>query len=247
METSAAITNPWHGAQIHVLERTSSTMDDALALGREGSPTGTVVIAGFQEKGRGRVPGRTWTSPPWESLLATVIVLNADMHCALRELPLRAGVAAALAVQDVAGLRVDIRWPNDLVFDGKKLAGLLCEAHGGIALAGFGINCAQSAFPPELSAIACSIAQACGTAAPVFPLLEALLVRLRQALVDELWREKLNSRLHARGRVVRVSLIGDARVIEGRAREVDEEGRLVLLLADGQEAHVAQGELTTAP
>jgi BirA family transcriptional regulator, biotin operon repressor / biotin---[acetyl-CoA-carboxylase] ligase len=222
-------------------------MDDALALAREGSPTGTVVVAGFQDKGRGRVPGRIWISPPWESLLATVVLRASDIPFSLRELPLRAGVAAALAVQDATGVRADIRWPNDLVVEGKKLAGLLCEAHGDIALAGFGINNSQSEFPPEIAGEACSIAQACGTAAPVFALLQSLLVRLQQALGDDGWRKKLNARLYARGRVVRVSPIGGSEIIEGRAREVDEEGRLVLQLASGQEARVAQGELRTGP
>jgi BirA family transcriptional regulator, biotin operon repressor / biotin---[acetyl-CoA-carboxylase] ligase len=247
METRAPIENPWPGAPIRVLERTSSTMDDALALAGEGCPTGSVVVAGYQDKGRGRVPGRSWVSPPGESLLATVVVRSADMGFALAEFPLRAGVAAALAVQDVAGLRADIRWPNDLLVGGKKLAGLLCEAHGDVVLAGFGINSAQTVFPPDIAGEACSIAQATGTAASVFALLEAVLRRLREILTDDGWRRKLNDRLYARGARVTVDLLGSGRTVEGIVREVDETGCLVLLQPDGRLLHVAQGELRKAP
>ena len=142
METSPGIQNPWGGAPIWVRERTSSTMEDARELARAGCPSGTVVVAGFQEKGRGRVPGRVWISAPGESLLATVVVNLADTAFPLRQLPLRAGVAAALAVEETTGIAPRIKWPNDLMWNGKKLAGLLCEASGGTGLIGIGMNLA---------------------------------------------------------------------------------------------------------
>ena len=71
---SARIANPWPGAVVTVVERTGSTMDDCYALGLRGMPSGTAVVAGFQERGRGRAPGRRWLSPGWESLLMTVLV-----------------------------------------------------------------------------------------------------------------------------------------------------------------------------
>jgi len=245
METSPAILNPWSGAAIHVVERTSSTMEDARVLAQAGCPTGTVVVAGYQEKGRGRVQGRSWSSAPGESLLATVVVNLTDAAFPLQQLPLRAGVAAARALEESAGAAPRIKWPNDLMLDGKKIAGLLCEAFGGTALIGIGVNLLQTAFPPELALSACSLLQASGRAVAPLELLPVLLARLKDALADAGWREKLKTRLYARGRQVSVDLLGSARQATGILSDVDEQGRLVLLLGNGRLQRIPQGELRT--
>jgi BirA family biotin operon repressor/biotin-[acetyl-CoA-carboxylase] ligase len=243
MQTSPGGVNPWHDAPIIVRERVSSTMEEALTFARSGCPTGTVVVGGFQEQGRGRVPGRKWHSAPWESLLATVVVKRRDIGFPLPQLPLRAGVAAAMAVESCAGVRVHIKWPNDLLHAGRKLAGLLCEAHGEFALIGLGVNCAQSEFPPELAGTACSLLQACGRAVPVFTLLESVLGALKAILADDGWRQHLLRRLHGRGGLVVVDLLGSGISVEGMLQEVDEAGQLVLRRVDGQVLHIAQGEI----
>ena len=250
MQTSAdngaeGCVNPWPHASIIVRERVSSTMDEALALARSGCPTGTTVVSGFQEKGRGRVPGRTWLSAPWESLLATVAIRRGDIGFPLPQLPLRAGVAAALAVESCAALPVQIKWPNDLLHAGRKLAGVLCETRGDYALVGVGVNCGQAEFPPELAGSACSLLQACGRAVPVFTLLEAVLAALKATLSDERWREHLLRRLHGRGGVVVVDLLGSGISVEGLLQEVDDAGQLVLRRVDGQVLRIAQGEIRT--
>lgn len=245
METSPGIINPWGGAPIWVRERTLSTMDDARELARAGCPSGTVVVAGFQEKGRGRVPGRVWCSAPGESLLATVVVNLLETPFPLQQLPLRAGVAAALAVEESAGIAPRIKWPNDLVFDGRKFAGVLCEAHGDTGLIGLGVNLTQTAFPPELADSACSLLQASGRVVDRLALLASLLARLKDALADSAWREKLQARLYARGRQVSVDLLGSGRRASGILSDVDEQGRLVLMLANGGLQPIEQGELRT--
>ena len=246
METSPGIINPWKGAPIRVVERTTSTMDDARELARAGCPSGTVVVTGFQEKGRGRVPGRVWSSAPWESLLATVVVRLSETAFPLLQLPLRAGVAAARAVEVSAGIALEIKWPNDLVFDGRKCAGLLCETHGHAALIGLGVNLTQKAFPPEITDTACSLLQASGRTVPVFTLLASFLDRLKDVLADASWREKLQARLYARGRHVSVDLLGSGRMAAGVLSDVDEEGRLIIQLDDGSFLPIAHGQLRTA-
>jgi BirA family biotin operon repressor/biotin-[acetyl-CoA-carboxylase] ligase len=243
MQTSAGCTNPWHDAPVIVKERVTSTMEEALAVARSGCPTGTVVVSGFQEQGRGRVPGRKWLSAPWESLLATVVVKRADVGFPLPQLPLRAGVAAATAVESCAGVKIQIKWPNDLMHAGKKIAGLLCEAHGEWALVGLGVNCSQTEFPPELARTACSVLQACGRVVPVFSLLESVLGALKAALADDGWKQQLLRRLHGRGGMVVVDLLGSGLSVEGVLQEVDDAGQLVLRRADGQVLRIAQGEI----
>jgi BirA family transcriptional regulator, biotin operon repressor / biotin---[acetyl-CoA-carboxylase] ligase len=226
-------------------------MDDALEMARAGCPTGTVAAAGHQEKGRGRVPGRTWISPPEESLLATVVLRVPEMGFPLEELPLRAGVAAALGIEDAARIGVQIKWPNDVMSpDGglsanRKLAGLLCEAHGDAALVGIGVNCTQSSFPDEIAGTACSLLQCCGRKILPPVVLSAFLSRLMEAAGRGGWQAQMRVRLHNRGRRVRAELLGSGRIVEGVLRDIDESGRLVLELSDGRLEILAHGELLT--
>lgn len=239
--------NPWPGAVLEVREATGSTMDDALALARAGCASGSAVMAGFQERGRGRVPGRTWVSPPWESMLATIVIRRADIPFPIQELPLRAGVAVARAVEQAAGVAVQIKWPNDLVWKGKKLAGILCESRGAAALVGIGVNCAQTAFPEGLAMPACSILQAAGRAADPRALLPVILRSLRHVMGDPGWRGELRRRLYARGTRITVDLLGSSQVREGVLHDIDQEGRMVLVLDNGERVAIPQGEIRPAP
>ncbi|HEY9593162.1 MAG TPA: biotin--[acetyl-CoA-carboxylase] ligase [Spirochaetia bacterium] len=225
-------------------ETTTSTMDDALSLARAGCPTGTAVVAGDQEKGRGRVPGRSWLSPPWESLLATLVIHLRDMPCPLGELPLRAGVAFARAVERAAGITVGIKWPNDLVVEGRKLAGVLCEAHGDIVLAAVGVNCLQAFFPPEIEPTACSLLQLTGRRIAPLSLLPVIRRSLEEELASTRWRAELDRRLWGRGMSVRVDLLGSGLFAEGVVRGVDESGMLLLEKEDGRIERIAQGEIS---
>jgi BirA family transcriptional regulator, biotin operon repressor / biotin---[acetyl-CoA-carboxylase] ligase len=257
METSVWAT-PWPGAAVTFKDSTSSTMDDALAMALSGCPTGSVAAAGYQHKGRGRVPGRTWISPPRESLLATVVLRVRELGFPLHELPLRAGVAAALGIEDAAGIAVQIKWPNDVMSPDRgpssrrKIAGLLCEAHGDAAhgdaaLVGIGVNCSQSSFPGEIAETACSLLQCSGSSVPPSVVLSAVLARLMEGAGRGGWQEQMRKRLYDRGRNVRVDLLGSGKIVEGVLRDIDERGRLVLELSDGRLSTLSHGEMLTAP
>ena len=228
-------------------------MDDARELALGGCPTGSVAAAGHQEKGRGRVPGRIWISRPGESLLATVVLRVPEMGFPLEELPLRAGVAAALGIEDAAGIHVQIKWPNDVMspdkglFANRKLAGLLCETHGGAALVGIGVNCFQSSFPDEIADTACSLLQCCGRTFPPAAILSAFLGRLKEVAGQGEWQEQIRGRLFNRGHFVRIDLLGSGRTVEGVLRDIDDRGRLVLRLKNGRLETLAHGELMTTP
>ena len=128
------------------LRETTSTNELARELAAAGAPPGTLVTAGFQTAGRGR-QGRTWTAPAGRALLLSLIVRDGDPL-----LPLRAG----LAVADVAGPAAMVKWPNDVLLDGRKIAGVLVEARPqeGWAVVGIGVNAAYAPdeLPPELKA-----------------------------------------------------------------------------------------------
>jgi BirA family biotin operon repressor/biotin-[acetyl-CoA-carboxylase] ligase len=179
-------------------------------------------------------------------MLATIIIRRGDMLFPLAELPLRSGVAAARAIDDVSGLTVTVKWPNDLVFDGRKLGGLLCEARRDVAFVGIGVNCLQTGFPGGLGLPACSIRQASGRVVAPRDLLRAVLFRLREAMDDSGWLRFLVDRLEGRGRVVRVDVPGSDQSYSGVLEAVDEKGCLVLRTATGEELHIPQGEITSA-
>ncbi|MGO9310824.1 MAG: biotin--[acetyl-CoA-carboxylase] ligase [Spirochaetia bacterium] len=257
METSfgspSTLRTPWSGAFVSRKRRTTSTMDDALLLARAGCPAGTVATADSQEKGRGRIAGRSWISFPGESLLATVVLRIPALGYALEELPLRAGLAVAQGIEDSTGIAAEIKWPNDLVAPpalpsaGRKLAGLLSEAHGDAALVGFGVNCTQTSFPEEIARTACSLYQLSGSTPAISSLLFAILVRLKEAPAAAGWRDDLRARLYRRGQVVTVDPIGSGRALRGIVQDIDDRGRLILELSDGRREAVTQGELRTAP
>jgi len=219
-------------------------MDDARALALSGCTEGTVVVAGFQQEGRGRAPGKSWHSPPWESLMATIVLDAGSLQFPLTQLPLRTAVAVCLAVKE-AGLTPSVKWPNDLMVDGKKLAGILCETCNRSALVGIGVNCTQRIFPGELAGTACSILQVAVREVSPFSLLPQVLTRLKDVLRDELWRAKLLERLAFRGERVRLTYpLG--RVLEGTLRDVDPEGRLIIQDDAGVFHALSTGELRRA-
>jgi BirA family biotin operon repressor/biotin-[acetyl-CoA-carboxylase] ligase len=132
-----------------------STNDVAASL-----PHRSVVVAGEQTAGRGR-RGRTWFSPPGSGLYVSVVLAPAaarvDPARATTLLTLTAGVALAEGVEAATGLSVDLKWPNDLLVSGRKLAGILAERHADTVVLGYGINVLATAFPPELRGQATSL------------------------------------------------------------------------------------------
>ena len=138
-------------ARLVLLRETASTQDHARAA---APPPGTVVAAWRQTAGRGRL-GRAWADTGTEGVAVTFVLPDMPPE----SLAMRSAVAAATAVRAfVPGERVGIKWPNDVVADGRKLAGVLVERTGGAALVGIGVNVLQAAFPAPLDATAASIA-----------------------------------------------------------------------------------------
>jgi BirA family transcriptional regulator, biotin operon repressor / biotin---[acetyl-CoA-carboxylase] ligase len=132
---------------LHLLE-TGSTNERARALAAGGAPHGTLVTAGYQTAGRGR-QGRTWSAPPGRALLLSLVLRDPDPL-----LPLRAG----LAVADLAGPAARVKWPNDVLVDGRKVAGILVEGRPQErwAVLGIGVNAAVALddLPEELRSTA---------------------------------------------------------------------------------------------
>lgn len=203
------------------LRLTDSTNSRARELAAAGAPHGTLVTASEQSAGRGR-QGRSWTAPAGSSLLCSLVVRDPP-----RLLPLAAGVAVA----EVAGTRAQIKWPNDVLLDGRKVAGILVEGRPQErwAVLGIGLNVAlgDEDFPPELRGRAGTLGLQPDA---IEPTLERLLHSLRGWLrrEDEAVLAAIRSRDALRNQPVRWE--GG----EGLGAGVDGDGRLVLATREGR-------------
>jgi BirA family transcriptional regulator, biotin operon repressor / biotin---[acetyl-CoA-carboxylase] ligase len=125
---------------LDVVAETGSTNEDLLAAARSGAAEGAVLAAEEQSRGRGR-QGRTWIAVPGRALLFSVLLRPAGVPPAARGwLPLLTGVAVARAVTAATGVRATLKWPNDVLAGGAKLAGILAEQAGPAIVIGIGIN-----------------------------------------------------------------------------------------------------------
>ena len=159
----------------------TSTQTVARAWSAEGEPEGAVVLADHQTEGRGR-RGRRWTAPPGTALLFSVILHPALPLARWPEIPLAAGCAVAEGLEAVAPVSAQLKWPNDVLVDGSKLAGILAEGAAGIAphvVLGVGVNVSQrdADWPTDLAGRARSLA-GLGLTVSREELLTAILTRL---------------------------------------------------------------------
>lgn len=211
---------------IHRLQQVSSTQDEARRLVEAGeSGRGHVIVADEQSDGRGRF-GRTWLSPAG-GLYATFVVASHPL------ISLASGVAVLRALARF-GVDARLKWPNDLVIGGRKLAGILIETAGDVALVGIGVNLREA--PLEA---ATSLHAAGGTARRgelVVAIWEELCIAEASEDVLTAYREHLTTL----SRRVRVAL-QEGGTIEGTAVDVDEEGRLVVETDAGPRA-ISSGE-----
>jgi BirA family transcriptional regulator, biotin operon repressor / biotin---[acetyl-CoA-carboxylase] ligase len=200
---------------------TDSTNERAKALAAGGAPHGTLVTADEQTAGRGR-QGRAWTAPPRSAVLMSVVIRDPD-----EVLPL----TAAVAICDALPAECEIKWPNDVWLDRRKLAGILVEGRPQQrwAVLGVGLNVRTAEFSPELRSTATSLRLA-GIDSDVEAILGALLPSLdrwlgaSRAPVLEAWR----GRDALRGERVRWE--GG----EGTAAGIDESGALVVVTEEGR-------------
>ena len=131
-------------SRLDVLAQTGSTNDDLLASARAGAAEGAVLVAEHQTRGRGR-QGRQWVSRTGSALIFSVLLRPAAVPPADRGwLPLLTGVAVARALRQVAGVDAALKWPNDVLADGAKLAGILAEQAGEAIVIGVGLNVAAT-------------------------------------------------------------------------------------------------------
>lgn len=221
-------------------------MDEAIRLIAASPPHGTAVTADRQTAGRGRTPGSRWRSAAGANLLLTLMLRRAVTAAEPTTVPLRAGCALA-EVAAALGLAPSIKWPNDLLVGGRKLAGVLCTATGGWLLVGVGMNCNQRSFPPDAGA-ATSLALCLGRSVDRARVERDVLQAMRRLLDAGDWLARLRGRLAGVGRAVRVERVErGGRAVSGVLIGVDRDGALLLRTGAGAAARVLSGSLTIGP
>ena len=229
-------------------ESIPSTSDRLKALARAGAPEWTIVLADEQSGGRGR-DGRTWASPPGGLYLSVLLRPRFEK---VGLLPLSAGVAVAEAVGEF-GVKTELKWPNDVLASGRKLAGILSEAASGPAgvewvVLGIGVNVSLDPVPGDLRESATSLVVEGARDAAVPGVATSVLARL-SVCYDGL-RSSPGAAVAAwRSRAVPWwGGLVDVRTAEGflrgRLRAVDDDGALVVALEAGGERRLLSGEVT---
>ena len=242
---------PWRDT-LYWYDTIDSTNTKAKALAKDGAPHGTVLVAGQQTDGRGRM-GRSFVSPEGTGVYLSVILRPSCSPAQLMHLTCAVGVAICDAVEKVTGILPGIKWINDLVWQKKKLGGILTELSvdpktGMIdyAVVGVGINCLQGEFPEELEPIITSLSAA---GKPVNP------DAMAAGMIESLWHMDAllltgKERLMARYRSLCITLGQDIRILRGediftgKALDIDACGALIAQLADGSRVTVNSGEVS---
>lgn len=243
---------PWRDTLLWY-QTTDSTNTQAKRLAKAGVPHGTVLIAGHQTGGRGRM-GRTFQSPEGMGVYLSVILRPDCVPQELMHLTCAAGVAMLEAVEKVSGVRPQIKWINDLVICSRKLGGILTEmsvdkGRVDYAIIGIGINCLQTEedFPPEIASLATSLSVAAGRT--IHP------ETLAAAMVEALWNM---SRIlfSEKNRIMdaykfncltlgkEIQIIRDEQILSGTAIDLDADGGLVIVYPDGRTETVSSGEVS---
>jgi len=242
------------GRDIRVFEQTTSTNDVIEKLARDGVKEGVVVFAESQTRGRGRL-GRKWISPERKGLWFSVLLRPEMRPQEATQLTVASATALRRAIQLETGLQPEIKWPNDILIGGKKVAGILTELSAELdrvrhVILGIGVdvNLGAGEFPPELRKLATSIKIESGREASRAALALAILRELDRdyaricgggfAEVADEWEAHCKTI----GREVTIQ-IGE-RKIRGRVESLDDAGALLLRTEHGHLEHIIGGDVT---
>mgnify|MGYP003308512804 CR=1 FL=1 len=243
---------PWRDT-LYWYDTIDSTNTQAKKLAKEGAPAGTVLIAGNQTGGRGRM-GRSFSSPEGMGVYLSAILRPGCKAEELMHLTCAAAVAACKAVENVCGIFPGIKWINDLVCGKEKLGGILTEmsvnADGFVdwAVVGIGINCCQrkADFPKELQNMATSLLLQTNKIYPP----DLLAAQLTEALFE------INNILFQKQQIMdiyrqhcitlgqNILVVRGEESAYGTALDLDEDGGLLVRFADGTEKVVSSGEVS---
>lgn len=252
-ELSSMIDTEWAGQTIYYFDQIDSTNIRAKQLGEEGVPHGTLIVAGQQNAGRGR-RGRTWESPPGVSIYMSIVLRPEMAPVKAPMLTLVMALSAADSLKECTGLDVQIKWPNDIVLKGKKLAGILTEMSTEMdyinhVVIGVGINVNTERLPEELEEKATSLRLETGRIIRRSEMIASIMKEFEknyQLFIEtqgiQQMQEKYNSLLINREKEVRI--LGGKEEYTAYALGINEKGELLVRRDNGEIEAVLAGEVS---
>ncbi|NLP40611.1 MAG: biotin--[acetyl-CoA-carboxylase] ligase [Veillonellaceae bacterium] len=255
-EIRSRLTTQIIGREIRYFDNVASTNNEAKLLAANDCPEGTLVVAEAQNSGRGRL-SRGWFSPWGKGIWMSVVLRPKFSPQEAPKCTLMAAVAINKAIRQVSGIDCGIKWPNDILYQGRKLVGILTEmsaemdAINYVVLGmGINVNIAEGEFPDDIAEIATSVALASGKPVDRLELLSAILQQLEdiyqiatsegfKAVLDE-WRAQSITLGQA------VDVVGFNRRFSGIAVNIDDDGALLVKMGDSIE-RVLAGDVSIRP
>lgn len=249
---SRRLATEWAGQSILAEDVIDSTNNQAKRLAEEDAPHGLLVIAEQQTQGKGRM-GRPWRSPRGSGVWMSLLLRPEIKPVQASGLTLVMAMAVQQALADVAGISCAIKWPNDIVADGRKICGILTEMSAdpdriNHIVIGLGINVKDEAFPEEIKDVAASVYQISGKQVCRAELVAAILKRFEQFYEKyiqtgnlRLLKDEYNEKLINRGRMVRV--LDPAGEYTATAEGITDEGALIVD-REGERTEIISGEVS---
>ena len=248
-EVTQGLDTRFIGRKIYYFDSLSSTMNIAMQLGLKGDPSGTVVLAESQTRGRGRL-GRQWLSPKYKGIYLSLILKPELLPAQASLLTLLAAVSICEAIKEISGLEAEIKWPNDILIANKKLGGILTELNAemdkiNFVTIGIGLNVNND--KKNLMSSATSLKEQKKESISRITLLQELLRRIEanysllenkdSSAILEKWR-RYNITLGKR-----VKVYAQKAHIEGEALDIDTDGGLLVRLDSGLLQKVMAGDV----
>ena len=252
-EIESLMNTTWAGKKVVYYDETDSTNNQAKAYGEKGEAHGTLFVADMQAAGKGR-RGRVWVSPAGSSIYMTILLHPDVLPTKAPQLTLVMAMAVAEGIRKVTGLETKIKWPNDIIVNGRKVCGILTEMSTEIdyinyVVIGDGINVNQETFPEEIRDTATSLKIETGSSVRRSVLIATIMECFEQfyevfMTTEDLsgLQERYNAMLVNLGREVRVLEPGNE--YEAHALGINRIGELIVRTPDGQEKEIYAGEVS---
>ena len=252
-EIDSLVDTKWAGKNVIYYDETDSTNNRAKEAGNNKEPHGTLFVADMQMAGKGR-RGRVWKSPSGSSIYMTILLYPDIPPVKAPQLTLIMAIAVAEGIREVTGLETKIKWPNDIVVNGKKICGILTEMSTEIdyinhVVIGIGINVNMESFPEDIAKTATSLRIEAGKEFRRFELIAAIVEHFEKAYEAvceagslEPIMEDYNRLLVNCGRQVRV--LEPEHEYDALALGIDKTGELQVECEDGSRKSVFAGEVS---